>query len=290
MGTPFEFDTSALAAFAELNGFDVLPVEDCDWNSKSSNFNQYGTLEYENTPLDNSRESSTCLVAQYIFVEEDNYSIQANLVDETEGQLSSKEQKTNDDFSAKSEKGLENDELSNAESGENYSKKYSLRPDVVYKNIFRSIKKFYTGKFKEHSNLFSIRSKSQRKKMAPQCVKNFTQACILDNDKTGIFNGVDLEEVADYMGRIMIPEFVTKFGCNYECRKYIELLYKCIYKFNKSVADKLYVSDVIGRIFKYLYISDEFEYMLATDSTLSQHKDTYRALMKEVVESFTSSA
>jgi len=97
-------------------------------------------------------------------------------------------------------------------------KKHDTRKDVLFKNVFRSIKKFYTSFFKKNSAFFELQGKKKRKAKAEEYVLNFVTEYLLKHDDAGIFQSTDTIELADYIGRIVIPDFLGKTNCSYKCK------------------------------------------------------------------------
>lgn len=164
--------------------------------------------------------------------------------------------------------------------------KYDTRKDVLYKNLFRVVKKYYTNLFKATSSLFQLKHKKERKKATMKCVELFVQEQFVDKDSQAMFQSIPQAELVQYVGRIVVPEFMGKGTCSYTCKRDIELLYECIYKYSLKKAKKLYKSEVIAKIFHYFMKSQDFQNMLDTDTTLSRNKDLYRAMTEEVLQAF----
>lgn len=93
--------------------------------------------------------------------------------------------------------------------------KYDTRKDVLYKNLFRVVKKYYTNLFKNTSSLFELKHKKERKKATMRCVELFVQEQFINKDTQAMFQSVSRNELVQYVGRIVVPEFMGKGTCSY---------------------------------------------------------------------------
>ena len=166
--------------------------------------------------------------------------------------------------------------------------KYKLRADVLFKNVFRSLKKNLLNKFKATTDFFKIKKKAWRKKCSQQYIKDFIQNQLFANSPPGAFSEVSVEELSWYVGKIVLQEYMPKTYFTYDCMKYTDLYHKCIYNFNGKTANKLYSSKVFRILFNYLTKSEEYNKMLESDSTLSPYKEIYAEKMAEIIKAFNS--
>ena len=120
--------------------------------------------------------------------------------------------------------------------------KLPIRRDLCYKNVFRATKKYYLKFFKLHSEFFKTTSKSERKKIAHSELNNFVQTYFIEKDESNMLDGLTKEDLVHLVGRIVIPEYMTKESDSYKYRKECELLHDCIYRYNSKYASKLYQS------------------------------------------------
>ena len=109
---------------------------------------------------------------------------------------------------------------------------------------------------------------------------------MLKHKDAGVFEGTETKELADFIGRIVIPDFLGKTNWSYKWKKYVELLYKCIYKFNFKSAYSLYASQVMQKIFEFVLKGESFEIMLNEDSNLTKNKELWRQKAKEILQGF----
>ena len=91
----------------------------------------------------------------------------------------------------------------------------NIRKDKAFKNVFRAPKKYYLSLFKTHSTFFKTRSKSERKNIANYELETFIQTYFIDKDCTKILEGLTKEDLINLVGRIVIPEYMTKESCFY---------------------------------------------------------------------------
>ena len=90
-----------------------------------------------------------------------------------------------------------------------------MRKDKAFKNVFRALKKYYLSLFKIHSTFFKTRSKSERKNIAHFELENFVQIYFIDKDYNKILEGLTKEDLINLVGRIVIPEYMTKESSSY---------------------------------------------------------------------------
>ena len=91
----------------------------------------------------------------------------------------------------------------------------NIRKDKAFKNVFRTPKKHYLSLFKTQSTFFKIRSKSERKNIANYELETFVQTYFIDKDHTKILEGLTKENLINLVGRIVIPEYMTKESSSY---------------------------------------------------------------------------
>jgi hypothetical protein len=111
-----------------------------------------------------------------------------------------------------------------------------------------------------------------RKKVTKQYVETFIKEQILTSEGSEIFQSIPLEQLIDYFGRIVVPKLMPIACSDYFCKRSVDALFLCIYKFNKRNSVKLYSSDIMNRIFKFFLESKSFEEMLETDDNMCKTK------------------
>ena len=158
---------------------------------------------------------------------------------------------------------------------------------MLFKNIFRSVKKYYTLLFKSTTSFYEIKTKAERKKKVQEYLREFVSQHFTNNDVHGKFVGIQPDELWKYIGRIVVPEYFSKAYCSYECKKYTDLLYGCVYNYSEKKAETLYHSTVLKEIFEFFFKSDEFKQMLDTDETLKKHKELYIEKATEILNGFS---
>ena len=115
---------------------------------------------------------------------------------------------------------------------------------MIYKTIFRTVKKYYGGLFKDSTDFFKIKKKSARKKIAYEYSLHFVKTYFLEKDDLHIFNGIKDQDLANYFGRMIIPEYIGKWAGGYHWRKETDTFFDCIYHYSADVANRLYKSDI----------------------------------------------
>ncbi|CAI2368993.1 unnamed protein product [Moneuplotes crassus] len=164
----------------------------------------------------------------------------------------------------------------------------SQRKDVLFKSIFRSVKKYYTKLFKESSDFYKHKSEKAKKANVKACVKNFIQKDLLFLNGSEGFHSVEIDELCEFMSRIIAPKSCTKSYTTYSCKKYINLLYKCIYNYNERNAAKLYTSEVMKHIFFFCLREENLEKMVQEDPNLARNSKLIKEKAKEVLDGFRS--
>jgi hypothetical protein len=97
---------------------------------------------------------------------------------------------------------------------------YSQRRDVLFKNIFRSVKKYYTNLFKSTTDFFTaLKTKPQRRKGSLPYVQQFVSEHFINEHFEELFGSVSVDEFCNYMGRIIIPEYFSTTKISYGCKK-----------------------------------------------------------------------
>lgn len=184
------------------------------------------------------------------------------------------------------QKDSKSDTEDNQESPDDQSGKYETRRDVLFKNVFRSVKKYYFTLFKANTKFFDIKKKTLRRKVAKAHIREFVQTQISQKQLGDMFSEFSLDMLCDYFGRILVPEYISKGNCSYDCKKYTDLLHQCIYNYSAKKASTLYKSKLISALFKHFYAGSHFEKMLDSDKTLNKYKELHLEKAKEVLEGF----
>ena len=132
----------------------------------------------------------------------------------------------------------------------NSSTASKIRKDKTFKNVFRAPKKYFLSLFKAHSMFFKTISKSERKKIAHSELETFVQTYFIDKDCTKTLDGLTMNDLICLVGRIVIPEYMTKKNNSYIYRKECEIYHNWIYKFNVSFMNRL--SEAIYNFMNYI--------------------------------------
>jgi hypothetical protein len=169
----------------------------------------------------------------------------------------------------------------------------SLRKDVVYKTLIRSLKRyltekcdlvvdnFWTKKEKETA-FFDQIDKLFHSYYKPKFDKNESnrdvKVIIHDRnfmrvDGSNIFNS---ENLKIYLCLIIIPEMIKPYLKNQKRRCQYKLIYDCLYKYSHKKLDKLLESEFFNFLFNEYVDSEAFNEMVKSDDTLSKHQSTYQ--------------
>ena len=115
----------------------------------------------------------------------------------------------------------------------------NIRKDKSFKNVFRAPKKYYLSLFKTRSMFFKTISKTERKKIAHSELETFVQTYFIDKDSTKTLDGLTMNDLICLVGRIVIPEYMTKKNSSYIYRRECEVYHNWIYKFNNAFMSRL---------------------------------------------------
>ena len=178
---------------------------------------------------------------------------------------------------------MENCNKSKSEDIETNSR---VRNDLSYKNVFRATKKYYLALFKASSKFFKTHTKPERKKIAYSELEDFVQNYFINKDSNQLLNELSKEELVNIVGRIVIPEYMTKQEGTYIFRKEWGILHDCIYRYNANNASKLYDTKYVGRVVSFFLQSDEFSEMVQTDDKLRKQPSKHLKIAQEIVNSF----
>jgi len=173
------------------------------------------------------------------------------------------------------------------------SRPFSLRKDVVYKTLIRSLKRFLTEKCnpeipsfwtkeqketahfeqieilfdKYYSDAFNENSKNRSLKV----IIHDREFMRLDAS-----NKFDPENLKIYLCLLVFPEMIKAYLKNQKRRCQQKLIYDCLYKYSHKKLDKLLQSEFFTFLFKDYVKSGSFHKMMNSDETLRKHKDTYQ--------------
>lgn len=181
---------------------------------------------------------------------------------------------------------LSGSSINSPENPKSINSKNDKRQDVLFKNIFRAVKKYYSNLFKDYSSFFEIKSKKERRICAMNMIQKFINEVLFKKQDSCLLKEIPYENLCDLIARIIIPEYFGKTNLAYDCRKYIDAFYKCIYKFNFKNAGKLYSSKSMKNIFEFLLASNDFEKMLIEDSNLNKNSKLCKEKSIEVMDGF----
>ena len=205
--------------------------------------------------------------------------------------------KESESFSSNSSKELESgrnlmhkdsqsEDDDNQGSSEEQTGKYETRRDVLFKNVFRSVKKYYFTLFKSSTKFFEVKKKSLRRKVAKAHIREFVETQIAQKQMSDMFTDFPFDMLCDYFGRILVPEYISKGNCSYDCKKYTDLLHQCIYNYSAKKASTLYKSKVMNALFRHFFTGTHFEKMLESDKTLNKYKELHLEKANEVLNGF----
>ncbi|CAI2368999.1 unnamed protein product [Moneuplotes crassus] len=182
--------------------------------------------------------------------------------------------------------------LSNKEMKHHEKEPLSLRKDVVYKTLIRSLKRRVTEKcdlslqkgwskcdkekayFSEVDKLF-LESYSTffPTEQNRNIIELITDREFMRVDKFNVFNK---ENTKIYLCLLIIPEVIKPYLKNQKRRCQHKLIYDCLYKYSHKKLDKLLQSEFFSFLFKQYVDSGDFERMLQQDKTLEKHRDAYK--------------
>ena len=190
-----------------------------------------------------------------------------------------------EDFEAEKTGKLNNSEILSKTSQTN---KYSERNDVVFKSIFRAVKKYYLELFKQYWAQNSISINKRNKKDAHDMIWIFVQNTFTNCTISSEYPNIDLNLISRYIGRISLPDLVNKTVGSYIFNKDIKSFYECVYNYSRIKADKLFGSEPIRIIFQHFIKCGGLAKMIETDEGLQKHKNVVIDKINEIFDWFST--
>ena len=190
-----------------------------------------------------------------------------------------------EDFEVDKTGKLNNSEVLSQTSQTN---KYSERNDVVFKSIFRAVKKYYLESFKQYWAQNSISINKRNKKDAHDMIWIFVQNTFTNCTISSEYPNIDLNLISRYIGRISLPDLVNKTVGGYIFNKDIKSFYEWVYNYSRIKADKLFGSEPIRIIFKHFIECGGLAKMIETDERLQKHKNIVINKINEILDWFST--
>ena len=211
--------------------------------------------------------------------------VQANIDDGADSE-SNIQQVISENFESCETEKLDNSDFTNKRLGWN---KYSERSDVVFKSIFRAIKRYYLDEFKDYLAQHSIKFNSivfNKKNKADTFDKIlvFVKRIFTESNFNSNLSDIDFTTIARYIGRISLPDYVAKTTGGYNLIKETRLFYDWVYNYSHIKAKKLFKSKPIQIIFSHFISSRGLQKMIQSDKNLQNHRDV---VMKKANELFS---
>lgn len=85
-----------------------------------------------------------------------------------------------------------------------------FRNDVVFKNVFRSVKQHLTEWFKDKTKFYDISDSRLRKKVYKDYLSLFVNDFVLKTEGYEQMREFETEKMIDYFGRIINPKLMPK--------------------------------------------------------------------------------
>ena len=152
-------------------------------------------------------------------------------------------------------------------------KKYSERSDVVFKSIFRSIKKYYLNEFKAHWDRHSIVVNKKNKKDALDKIWVFVEKLFAESKLSSQFDKIETLLMAKYIALISLPDYVIKSLGDYKVRRDVGLFYQWIYQFSFAKLKRLFESPEIQLLFSHFIFAGGLQKMIEMDKNIQKLKD-----------------
>ena len=167
----------------------------------------------------------------------------------------------------------ETDKLNNSVFSNQKSKDYSGRKDVVFKSIFRAIKKYYLEEFKNYWSQNSIVINKKDKRDSFSKMWDFVEKLFTVKESNWVFHNLDKALLANYIGRISLPDYVMKTTGGYTVNKEVGLFYEWVYKYSRAKASQLFTSAPIQAMFSHFISSGGLQKMINNDKNLQKNID-----------------
>jgi hypothetical protein len=166
-------------------------------------------------------------------------------------------------------------------------KNLANRSDVVNKTLLRSLKRYYTKKFKEATD-YRAAGKCCTNKEMYDMLTEFTRQIYENNKNFELkeFAEVTLEDLTFYMGIWINPMLMRKFSYTHQERTKFHNFYNWLYAYSHIKLYKLFKSNELYFMFIKFFEDGPFEELLASDETLKRNPNIYKKASEHFMDLF----
>lgn len=161
----------------------------------------------------------------------------------------------------------------------------SQRRDVIFKTIFRDMRKYYRQDFNETTGYVS-RKRYKRKDFYFVCVDEYVEAAHIK--PLSIKNGKNIKDFNIYLGALIYPKELEAILHKKAQKKIAKEIYEALYKFSLGKMKNILIKDGIHNLFMYYYEKEILngerleagDERLIPENTMSKHKKLYLEAFK----------
>lgn len=161
-----------------------------------------------------------------------------------------------------------------------------FRRDVVFKNVFRSLKQHLTDWFKNKSGFYEISDSSKRRRVYKDYILKFISDHVFKTEGYQNLKDFDIDLIAEYFGRIINPRIMPKTSRDYRWTSSIEAFNKCLYTYSDKKAYRLYLDKFFYVYFECFLHSIDFILHLNANKKLIECVDYWVEKSEIILNNF----
>lgn len=163
-------------------------------------------------------------------------------------------------------------ELHEQQMQQKYGVKLSVRKDVVFKTLFRALKRFYTEAFLRRFTLDKKESSSSYlHKINHFCIETFSTHLEAMHGW-----GVTFEQVEKFISIVVSPNHIKDSLKDSTEKALYKEYYSCLYQYSHKKLRNMLLSPVCGYLFTDFITSGNLTRFISSCSTMSQNPETYQ--------------
>jgi len=160
------------------------------------------------------------------------------------------------------------------------------RQDVLNKTLLRSIKRYLTKQFFSEFDYKNL-TPATKANMFSTFLNQFVDKYYKEKAETMCAAyEISLEDIHDYVGIMIHPEFTKKWMKDKKHMKYVKSYYEVVYRYSHKKMSKMFADNILKYIFDDYVTTGAIYEMIDTDQTLSKNKVEYRNTVELFNQSF----
>lgn len=163
-------------------------------------------------------------------------------------------------------------ELHEQQMQQKYGVKLSVRKDVVFKTLFRALKRFYT-------EAFLIRFTLDKKESSSSYLHKINHFCIetFSTHLEAMHSwGVTFEQIEKFISIVVSPNHIKDSLKDSTEKVLYKDYYSCLYQYSHKKLRNMLLSPVCGYLFTDFITSGNLTRFISSCSTMSQNPETYQ--------------